>query len=93
MAKIEQLTDDDLRAMIDDDLVRAHRARALRPDRPVMRGTAQNPDVFFQAREAVNPYYLAVPGHRQEEMDKFARVSPAASTTCSTTSARPTPSG
>ena len=59
--KIEQLADDDLRAMIDDDLVRAHRARALSPDRPFMRGTAQNPDVYFQAREAVNPFYLACP--------------------------------
>ena len=49
------------RAMIDDDLVRAHRARALSPDHPVMRGTAQNPDVYFQARETVNPFYVAVP--------------------------------
>lgn len=70
--KIEQLSDDDLRFMIDDDLVRAHRARALNPDRPVLRGSAQNPDVFFQAREAVNPYYLAVPGIVQKVMDKFA---------------------
>ena len=47
--------------MIDDELVRAHRARALSPDRPVIRGTAQNPDVYFQAREAVNPFYLRLP--------------------------------
>ncbi len=70
--KIEELTDDDLRAMIDDDLVRAHRERALSPDNPFIRGTAQNPDVFFQARETVNPYYLACPGIVQEAMDKFA---------------------
>lgn len=70
--KIEQLSDDDLRFMIDDELVRAHRARALNPDRPVLRGSAQNPDVFFQAREAINPYYLAVPGIVQKVMDKFA---------------------
>lgn len=72
--KIEQLTDDDLRAMIDDDLIRAHRERALTPERPVLRGTAQNPDVFFQARETVNPYYNAFPDVVQKAMDKFARV-------------------
>ena len=53
--KIEALADDDLRAMIDDDLVRAHRARGLTPERPVLRGSAQNPDVYFQGREAGNP--------------------------------------
>jgi pyruvate-ferredoxin/flavodoxin oxidoreductase len=57
--KVEELTDDDLRAMLDDDLVRAHRARGLSPDHPFIRGTAQNPDVYFQAREAANPFYLA----------------------------------
>jgi pyruvate-ferredoxin/flavodoxin oxidoreductase len=57
--KIEQLTEDDMRAMIDDQLVFEHRRRALSPDFPIMRGTAQNPDVFFQGRETVNPYYLA----------------------------------
>ncbi|MFH1906743.1 MAG: pyruvate:ferredoxin (flavodoxin) oxidoreductase [Chloroflexota bacterium] len=72
--KIEQLTDDDLRAMIDDELVRAHRARALSPDHPVIRGTAQNPDVFFQARETANPYYKACPAIVQKAMDKFARL-------------------
>ncbi len=66
VGKIEQITDDDIRAMIDDNLVIAHRNRALNPDHPVLRGTAQNPDVFFQAREACNPYYLAVPGDRAE---------------------------
>ncbi len=74
LMKIEQLTPEDVRAMIDDDLVRAHRARALTPDRPVVRGTAQNPDVFFQMREAANPYYLAVPGIVQKTMDQFAQI-------------------
>jgi pyruvate-ferredoxin/flavodoxin oxidoreductase len=72
--KIEELSDEDIRAMIDDELVRAHRARALTPDRPFMRGTAQNPDIYFQGRETSNPYYLAVPGIVQETMDKFAAV-------------------
>src|SRR3954463_8635507 len=74
VAKVEQLTVEDLSAMIDDELVRQHRARALSPDRPVLRGTAQNPDVYFQARETVNPYYLAVPTIVQNAMDKFARI-------------------
>jgi pyruvate-ferredoxin/flavodoxin oxidoreductase len=72
--KIEQLTMDDLRGMIDDGLVRAHRMRRLSPDHPVIRGTAQNPDVFFQAREACNPYYLATPAIVQKAMDKFASI-------------------
>ncbi|MEW5872404.1 MAG: pyruvate:ferredoxin (flavodoxin) oxidoreductase [Chloroflexota bacterium] len=72
--KIERLTDDDLRAMIDDELVQAHRARGLSPDHPVLRGTAQNPDVFFQARETVNPYYLNCPAIVQKMMDKFASL-------------------
>jgi pyruvate-ferredoxin/flavodoxin oxidoreductase len=71
--KIEQLTAEDCRAMIDDDLVRAHRARALSPDHPVLRGTSQNPDVYFQSREAVNPYYLACPTVVQNAMDRFAQ--------------------
>ncbi len=70
--KIQGLSDDDLRHMIDDDLVIAHRNRALSPDRPVLRGTAQNPDVFFQAREACNPYYAACAGIVEETMKKFA---------------------
>ncbi len=74
VTKIEQLSDDDLRVMIDDDLVRAHRARGLSPDHPFVRGTSQNPDVFFQARETVNPFYVAVPGIVQEAMDKFAKL-------------------
>ncbi len=72
--RIEQLTVEDLRAMLDDELVRAHRSRALTPDRPVLRGSAQNPDVFFQERETVNPYYLACPTIVQNAMDKFARI-------------------
>jgi pyruvate-ferredoxin/flavodoxin oxidoreductase len=62
IAKIAELSDDDLRALIDEEQVAAHRRRALTPDSPVLRGTAQNPDVFFQAREACNPYYLDAPG-------------------------------
>ncbi|HJZ97817.1 MAG TPA: pyruvate:ferredoxin (flavodoxin) oxidoreductase, partial [Candidatus Solibacter sp.] len=72
VAKVEQLTRDDLRAMIDETLVRAHRARALNPDKPVIRGTAQNPDVYFQARETVNPFYIATPTIVQNAMDRFA---------------------
>jgi pyruvate-ferredoxin/flavodoxin oxidoreductase len=72
LMKIEQLTDEDMRAMIDADTVRAHRKRALTPDRPIMRGTAQNPDVFFQSREASNTFYNATPAIVQETFDKFA---------------------
>jgi pyruvate-ferredoxin/flavodoxin oxidoreductase len=72
--KIFQLSDEELRSLVDDELVRAHRARALSPEHPVLRGSAQNPDVYFQMREAVNPYYTAVPGIAQEAMDKFAQV-------------------
>jgi len=72
--KIEQLTDDDLRAMIDDDCIRQVRERALNPEAPVLRGSAQNPDVFFQAREAANPFYLEVPEIVQEAMDQFAEL-------------------
>jgi pyruvate-ferredoxin/flavodoxin oxidoreductase len=72
--KVEELTFDDMRAMIDDDLVMAHRLRALTPDRPVMRGTAQNPDVYFQGRETVNSYYPAALTIVQEEMDRFAKI-------------------
>jgi len=63
-----------MKAMISDELVRAHRERALSPDRPFIRGTAQNPDVFFQARERINPFYEACPGIVQKAMDKFASV-------------------
>ena len=72
--KVEELTADDFRAMIDDELVARHKARGLTPDRPMISGTAQNPDVYFQGRETVNKYYLATPGIVQETMDKFAGV-------------------
>jgi len=72
--KIEELSDEDIRAMIDDELVFAHRRRALTPERPVLRGSAQNPDVFFQARETCNPFYLATPAIVQKTMDKFASI-------------------
>ena len=72
--KIEQLSEDDVAAMIDMDLVQAHRDRALNPDKPKLRGTAQNPDVFFQAREACNPFYDKVPGIVQGVMDKFGKL-------------------
>src|SRR4029434_8390716 len=61
VSKVELLTADDMRALLHLDFVLTHRARALSPDRPVLRGTAQNPDVYFQAREAVNPFYAALP--------------------------------
>ena len=70
--KIEQVHDDDIRALIDDDAVRAHRGRALSPDRPFIRGTAQNPDVYFQARETVNPFYTVTPAIVEEVMEQFA---------------------
>ncbi len=69
---MERLTDDDLRALVPEELVREHRARALTPERPFIRGTAQNPDVYFQARETVNPYYAKVGGIVQEAMDALA---------------------
>jgi len=72
--KIEELTFDDMRAMIDDELVTAHRQRALTPDAPKLRGTAQNPDVYFHTRESVNQYYTKVPAILQAQMDKFAKI-------------------
>ena len=72
--KIDKLSDEQIRAMIDDELVQAHRARALTPDHPVMRGTAQNPDVFFQSRERSNPFYLEAPETVQKSMDRFAQL-------------------
>ncbi|MGA7953870.1 MAG: pyruvate:ferredoxin (flavodoxin) oxidoreductase [Gloeobacterales cyanobacterium] len=74
IAKIERLSDDDLRAMINPQRILEHRARALSPDHPVLRGTAQNPDVFFQARETVNPFYTACPELTQQAMDQFAQI-------------------
>jgi pyruvate-ferredoxin/flavodoxin oxidoreductase len=72
ISKIERLDEEDLQALIDDDLIIEHRARALSPDHPVLRGTAQNPDVFFQGRETVNPYYDKTPEIVQKVMDEFA---------------------
>ena len=72
--KIERLSEDTIRAMIDEPLVRAHRGRALTPDRPVMRGSAQNPDVFFQSRERANSLYLETPAIVEEEMKRFASL-------------------
>ncbi len=74
VSKIEMVTEDVMRQIIREDLVNAHRARAMNPDRPVLRGTAQNPDVFFQARERCNPFYLACPDLTQKAMDQFAKV-------------------
>lgn len=71
--KIQQLAHDDIRHMIDEQLVQEHRRRGLSPDHPVLRGTAQNPDVFFQAREACNTFYDKVPGIIQEVMNQFAK--------------------
>jgi pyruvate-ferredoxin/flavodoxin oxidoreductase len=72
--KVEELTFDDIRAMIDDELIARNKARALSPDRPMISGTAQNPDVYFQGRETVNKYYSAAPQIVQETMDKFAKL-------------------
>ncbi|MEK6201845.1 MAG: pyruvate:ferredoxin (flavodoxin) oxidoreductase [Desulfobulbaceae bacterium] len=72
--KIEELTYEDMGAMIDEDLIAAHRKRALTPDRPTIRGTAQNPDVYFTGRETVNKFYNALPGIVQDTMDKFASI-------------------
>ena len=74
LQKVEELTMDDMRAMIDDKFVDRQKARGLSPDRPMISGTAQNPDVYFQGRETVNKYYLAVPQIVQETMDKFAKI-------------------
>ena len=63
-----------MRAMIDEEFVARHKSRALTPDRPMISGTAQNPDVYFQGRETVNKYYQAVPRIVQETMDKFAKI-------------------
>ena len=72
--KIESLSDEDIHGMISDELVRAHRARAMSPDHPSIRGTAQNPDVYFQARESVNPFYAACPAVVERAMERFAAL-------------------
>ncbi|MDR0307750.1 MAG: pyruvate:ferredoxin (flavodoxin) oxidoreductase [Chitinispirillales bacterium] len=74
LQKIDELTFDDMRAMIDMDMVRAFRNRAMTPDRPYIKGTAQNPDVYFQGRETVNKYYAECPAIIQKYMDKFAKL-------------------
>src|SRR5215470_5372197 len=73
VAKIEEIGDDDLRSLISEEAIQAHRRRALTPDQPVLRGTAQNPDVFFQAREAANSFYDACPGIVERFMNAFAQ--------------------
>ena len=70
---ITPMSDDDLRAVVDDNFVRQHRERAMSPDRPILRGTAQNPDAFFQAPEACNPFYRACPTIVQDVMDRFVK--------------------
>ena len=72
--KVEYVTEDDMHAMIDQKLISQHRGRALNPEKPVLRGTAMNPDVFFQARETINPFYHACASIVQKSMDKFAKV-------------------
>ncbi len=72
--KIEELSYEDMAAMIDNELVLAHRRRGLSPDHPAIRGTAQNPDIYFQGRETVNSFYLKVPQIMQTAMDRFARL-------------------
>jgi pyruvate-ferredoxin/flavodoxin oxidoreductase len=74
VTKIEKLSRETVRAMIDEDLVTACRRRALNPDHPVVRGTSQNPDVYFQGRETVNPFYSAVPGIIERTMERFAEL-------------------
>ncbi|MBI4473937.1 MAG: pyruvate:ferredoxin (flavodoxin) oxidoreductase [Acidobacteria bacterium] len=74
VSTIESVTPEDMRSMLDERCIEAHRRRALSPDHPFIRGTAQNPDVYFQGRETVNPYYLACPAVVQEVMDRFARL-------------------
>jgi pyruvate-ferredoxin/flavodoxin oxidoreductase len=74
VSKVEQITFDDMRALLPQDLIDTHRARALSPDRPTIKGTSQNPDVFFQHRETINNYYLAAPDLVQKEMDRFAKI-------------------
>lgn len=72
--KIDEVDHAIIRAMIDEELVEAHRNRGLSPDRPMIRGTAQNPDVYFQGRETVNPFYATTPGIVQKYMDRFAKL-------------------
>ena len=91
--KISLIPDEQIRAAIDDDLVRAHRARALTPERPVIRGTTHNPDTFFQARESANPFYARTPGHRPARDGPRGRADRAGPTACSATAAIPRRTG
>jgi pyruvate-ferredoxin/flavodoxin oxidoreductase len=90
--KAMAISDETIRAMLDERSCSGPSRARARPDQPVLRGTAQNPDVFFQAREAVNPYYLACPTIVQDAMDRFAAQT-GRSITCSTMYGRPTRSG
>ncbi|HRS00912.1 MAG TPA: pyruvate:ferredoxin (flavodoxin) oxidoreductase, partial [Candidatus Sumerlaeia bacterium] len=72
--KIEEISFDDMRAVLCEKSIKEHRARGLNPERPVLRGSSQNPDVYFQGRETVNKYYLATPAIVQQVMDRFAKV-------------------
>jgi len=74
ITKIEMLSDEQIKSMIDDDLVIAHRNRRMSPDQPIIRGTSQNPDVYFQGRETVNPFYLACPDIVEKQMEKFTEM-------------------
>jgi len=74
ITKVAPLEDATLRALVDEESIRAHRARALNPDRPVVRGTSQNPDVYFQSREAVEPFYARFPTALDETMARFAEL-------------------
>ena len=74
ISKVEQIEEADIRTLMDYESVRVHRERALSPDHPFIRGTAQNPDVFFQAREAANPFYVACPTIVQDVMERFAKI-------------------
>jgi len=72
--KVEKISHDIMREMIDEEFVRAHKKRGLTPDHPTIRGTAQNPDVYFQGRETVNKYYLQAPAIVRKYMDRFAKL-------------------
>ena len=74
LQKVEEVSFDVMRQMVTDDMILAHRTRGLTPEKPFIRGTAQNPDTYFQGREGVNPFYLKVAGIVQEEMDKYAKL-------------------
>jgi pyruvate-ferredoxin/flavodoxin oxidoreductase len=74
ITKVAPLEDETLRALLDDDAIRAHRARALNPDRPVLRGTSQNPDAYFQSREAVEPFYARFPSVIDQTMVRFSEL-------------------